>query len=60
MRLRKLIGGVKLFERGRIATEVRILGIATYIQNLRREERPKFSQRFISFSHSNLEVGKEV
>ena len=54
MRLRKLIEGVKLFERERIATEVRIHGIASYIQTSSTRRTAKILSEICPVSHTAI------
>jgi len=57
MKLKDLIKELNLFERKRTPMEIRIVGIATYIQTSSTSKNPfRVSP---SISHSNLEMDKE-
>jgi len=52
MKLKKLIEELELFERERTPTEIRILGIATYIQTSSTRKTAKILSEFHSVSHT--------
>ena len=52
MKLKKLIGELNLFERERVPTEIRILGIATYIQTSSTRRTAKILSEFHPVSHT--------
>ncbi len=54
MRLRKLIEELNLFERERIPSEVRILGIATYIQTSSTRRTAKIISEICPVSHTAI------
>ena len=54
MKLRKLIEELNLFERGRVSTEVRILGIATYIQTFSTRRTAKILSEIHPVSHTAI------
>jgi len=54
MKLKELIEGLNLFERERTPTEVRILGIATYIQTSSTRRTAKILSEFYPISHTAI------
>ncbi len=52
MKLKKLIEELNLFERERVPTEIRILGIATYIQTSSTRRTAKILSEFHPVSHT--------
>ena len=57
MKLRKLIEGLNFFERERIPNEIRLVGIVTFLDE---ENGQNPLRNLSSFTHCNLEMGKEV
>ena len=54
MNLKKLIGELSLFERERTLTEVKILGIVTYIQTSSTRRTAKILSEFHPVSHTAI------
>ncbi|WP_457549207.1 hypothetical protein [Archaeoglobus sp.] len=54
MRLRKLIEELNLFERERIPNEIRLFGIATYIQTSSTRRTAKILSEIHSVSHTAI------
>ena len=54
MKLKKLIGELNLFERERVPTEIRILGIATYIQTSSTRRTAKILSEIHPVSHTAI------
>ena len=52
MKLKEVIEKLNLFERGRVSTEVRILGIVTYIQISSTRRTAKILSEFHPVSHT--------
>lgn len=54
MKLKKLIDDLNLFERERTSTEIRILGIATYIQTSSARRTAKILSEFHPVSYTAI------
>jgi hypothetical protein len=52
MKLKELIGKLNIFERERVPAEIRILGIAIYIQTSSTRRTAKILSEFHSVSHT--------